>query len=120
MAASALGNTAICEVLLENNANIELVNSDGLSALMYAATYGHLEICKLLIEHGAPIDQHDNRMEYYFIHILKARIFNKVIEFSIDFYSTSLLHASNMGHTEVFQFLLEKGAPVDTPNQFDQ
>lgn len=67
MAASALGNTAICEVLLEHDANIELVNSDGVSALMYAATYGHLEVCKLLIEHGAPIDQHDNRMEYCFL-----------------------------------------------------
>ena len=67
MAASALGNTAICEVLLAHDANIELVNSDGVSALMYAATYGHLEVCKLLIEHGAPIDQHDNRMEYCFL-----------------------------------------------------
>jgi hypothetical protein len=53
MKAAQYGHTKICELLIENGANIEAVDDVGKTALIYAAWWNHLETCRLLIENGA-------------------------------------------------------------------
>ena len=52
-------STEVVEVLLQHNADIDLVNSDNCSALFMASEGGHIDILKLLIENGASINQRD-------------------------------------------------------------
>jgi ankyrin repeat protein len=56
MYAAALGTMQICILLLENGADIEAKNKNGITALMYAAALGTMQICILLLENGADID----------------------------------------------------------------
>lgn len=53
MLAALKGLTAVCEVLIERDAD---VNKPGWTALHYAATSGHVPIIRLLLEHSAYID----------------------------------------------------------------
>ena len=46
----------ICKFLIENNAQLELLDKDGMTALSVAVFLGRLEICRLLIENNAKID----------------------------------------------------------------
>ena len=46
----------ICKFLIENNAQLELLDKDDMTALSVAVFLGRLEICRLLIENNAKID----------------------------------------------------------------
>ena len=51
-----LGNLSVVKRALEAGANVNERDMFGLTALMYAALFGHLEIAELLLERGAIID----------------------------------------------------------------
>jgi len=53
MAATVKGNLKIVELLLENGANPDLTNEDGISALMYAIQFKNISIVKLLLKYKA-------------------------------------------------------------------
>lgn len=42
------------ELLLQRGADVSVLNSNGLSTLIYASHYGHPEIVELLLKHHAP------------------------------------------------------------------
>ena len=56
MVASFEGHLDIVQLLLDNGAKVNDVDSTGMTALMLAAERGHLEIVKLLLSKGANID----------------------------------------------------------------
>lgn len=48
------------EVLLNNEANVDSVTDSGMTALMWASSFGYLEIVDLLVKKGANIESVDN------------------------------------------------------------
>lgn len=51
----------LAKLLVENGANVNVKNSMGGTALIYAATFNKLEIAQLLLENGADKSVKDNR-----------------------------------------------------------
>lgn len=87
--ASENGYLDVCEILIDNEANVDLQTRDNGTALMSASLLGHTEVVKLLLDAGANVH-------------LKA-IYGL----------TALYTASQRGHTEIVKLLVEKGAEVD-------
>ncbi|MEO5350276.1 MAG: ankyrin repeat domain-containing protein, partial [Magnetococcus sp. YQC-3] len=52
LAAAEKGYTRIVQQLLDHGADINAVNNEGISALMFAARDNHLDTAKVLIERG--------------------------------------------------------------------
>jgi ankyrin repeat protein len=87
------GHTAVVQALIENRANISIVNKNGGYALHFAAQNGHLDIVKLLLGKGANIS-----------------IANKQ--------GGNALHlAAQNGHLDIVKLLLGKGANINQPDQ---
>lgn len=89
--AASDGDKKAVEKLLKDGviADINVRDWDGLTALIPAASAGHLEVCKFLIQQSIDVNASD-----------KDGI-------------TALMEASIMGHAKVVDLLLEKGAEVD-------
>lgn len=79
-------NVEMVNFLLENNADPNLQNSLGDTALIYAGKKGNMDIIKLLLEHGADSNITNNNGK------------------------NSLFGAAGFGHIKVVKLLLDKGA----------
>jgi ankyrin repeat protein len=90
MFAAEHGCIDACALLIENGANIEAGDEDGINPLICAARNGHTKICALLIEKGANIEAKENER-----------------------HKTALLLAACRGYTETCAFLFDKGANID-------
>eukprot|EP00930_Biecheleria_cincta_P006196 TRINITY_DN107178_c0_g1_i1.p1 TRINITY_DN107178_c0_g1~~TRINITY_DN107178_c0_g1_i1.p1 ORF type:complete len:190 (-),score=41.40 TRINITY_DN107178_c0_g1_i1:118-687(-) len=86
------GRLPLVLLLLEKGANIEDQDSEGWSALSYAAFDGRLDVVKLLVEKGAN-KEHQNKAG-----------------------ATPLCLAAEAGQPEVVQFLVDEGADLNTKN----
>lgn len=95
--AAAIGSIEIVEYLLEaQHVDLNVRNSTGVTAFMYAATTGRANIVELLIVHGAPVDE--------------------AIENSTDPVqngTTSAHFAALYGQVDVLTVLLEHGADLN-------
>eukprot|EP00522_Entomoneis_paludosa_P016198 CAMPEP_0172440294 /NCGR_PEP_ID=MMETSP1065-20121228/964_1 /TAXON_ID=265537 /ORGANISM="Amphiprora paludosa, Strain CCMP125" /LENGTH=892 /DNA_ID=CAMNT_0013189081 /DNA_START=48 /DNA_END=2726 /DNA_ORIENTATION=- len=80
---------AVQAVLKEDGVDINVVDWDGLNALIPAASSGHLDLCKFLIKEGIDVNAAD-----------KDGI-------------TALMEASIMGHGKIVEFLLDSGATLE-------
>jgi hypothetical protein len=78
-------------LILEKGVDVNLKDNDR-TALMHAASEGHLNVCQLLIENGADPNLRD------------------------DFGQTALIYVAMNGHLNVCQFLCENGADVNLKN----
>ncbi len=74
--------------MIENGAQVDLLNKNRYSALYIASQMGHTEIAKILLENGAQVDLQN-------VHGLSA-----------------LMVASQSGHAEVVKLLLDNGAQI--------
>lgn len=72
MLAANLGYAKIVKTLLDNNANVNLLDDIGASALFYAARKGYLEIVKLLLSKGANINLITKQGNNILLEILKG------------------------------------------------
>ena len=77
------------QTLIDGNANIGHLNSNGNTALHQAASFGHNDVVRILIDAKATVDVHNNEE------------------------LTPLMVACRDGHTECAETLLTKGAIVD-------
>ncbi len=59
--AAALGHTAVASVLVDHGADVDILDSNGMTPLMWAAQEGHLAMVKLLIEAGADVTIEDSQ-----------------------------------------------------------
>jgi len=94
--ASSRGHFEIVQLLLSNNADPHLCDSDGDSPLHTASLGGHVEVVKILLDCGVDVDQRGK-----------------------DGW-TALHDASSCGRVEVAQFLIQQGAVVDALNDGQQ
>jgi hypothetical protein len=88
MISSARGNYKISRILINQGADVNVVERYGRSALSIASEYNHNEIVKLLCLNGANIDQLDNDS------------------------NTPLMYAASDGNTNIITTLCELGADV--------
>ena len=90
--AAKAGNTAVCKLLLDRGAGVDLPNATKHTALHLAVTEGHTETAKLLLDH------HFNPMN--------AAVFESPV----------LHYAANEGNKEFIQALVEAQADPEAPN----
>jgi ankyrin repeat protein len=82
----------IIEYLVENGADVNEKDNDGMTCLMWASIYGYLTIAEYLVENNADVNEKDN---------------NGI---------TSLMIASLNGHLNIVEYLVENGANVNEKN----
>jgi len=90
-AASDGDKKLVQKLLKEEKVDVNARDWDDLTALIPAASAGHLDVAKLLLKEGADVNARD-----------KDGI-------------TALMEASIMGHVKVVELLLKEGAEVDAP-----
>jgi ankyrin repeat protein len=61
--AATHGHFAVCNILLQNGANVNAKTDAGVTPLHCAAQYGHLRVVNLLLEHGADGTAYTDRYE---------------------------------------------------------
>lgn len=93
VAAAQHGQVAALQILLERGAEVDKVDSSGLTAMSYAAGWGHRSIIKILKERGSKIDQQCNVKR------------------------TPLSYAAGYGHKNAVETLLELGAMKEIKDQ---
>ena len=120
--ASENGHTEIVEMLLEKGANVNAVQTNGITALMRASEKGHTETVERLLEKGAKVNAvQTNGMTAL---IWASRYGNlKTVEMLLNYgakvnaesnYGQTALHtASQNGHTDIVIYLLQNGADVN-------
>ena len=93
--ASALGHTEIVGVLLDRGADVGTTTSQGMTALMAAASEGNDDVVELLVRRGW-MDELDR------------------VDASGN---TALLHAARAGNVATMQILVDHGASMDAENR---
>lgn len=72
------GQTEMVALLVEFGADVNLANSEGVTALMMAALEGHCDIVRLLVQAGADITMKDCRKEGALVGAAKSGHLNVV------------------------------------------
>ncbi|RXR24078.1 MULTISPECIES: ankyrin repeat domain-containing protein [Flavobacterium] len=72
MAATVKGNLELVNLLLTHQADPNLADDQGNTALIYAAMFQNVEIVKLLLSHGAHRDAKDEKGQTAFEHAVKT------------------------------------------------
>lgn len=121
--ASASGNTATIQKLINEGANINEPDGRGYTPLMHAVWSGKIETVKVLINKGADINAKDS---YGYTPLLWAiyygyvDIANLLIDRGADINAKdkegddALLNAVKHGNVEIVKSLINKGAALDT------
>lgn len=82
--AAADGYTQIVNLLLDNGANLNQVDTCGTTAIFFAAQFGQLEVVKLLLERGADCTLTSSQSEKHFIKVARKKskdIEDRMIQF---------------------------------------
>ena len=88
------GDLKLLEFLISKEADLNVVNADGKTPLMIAASKRSEEILRMLLENGAEIDKRNDR--------------------NSDRYKwTALMYAVNIGYSKGVKILIENGADVN-------
>lgn len=129
--AARLGFVEKVKESIENNANVDTCNSDGVSALHMSSIIGNLEIIEYLIKNGANVNTLDINKATP-LHMTALHKHPKALKFlleegadinSLDIYNTPPLHYSTMTDTpksyEIITHLLEKGADPNLHGEAD-
>ena len=91
-AAARVGSTAVCKLLLDKGADVDLPNDTKQTALHLAVINGHVETAKLLLDYGA--------------NPMKKAVFDSPV----------LHYAANEGNKEFVQPLIDAQADPEAPN----
>ncbi len=94
--AVAAGDPQAVEAALNAGANINYADSNGWTALMMAALYGHIDIVRLLIDAGAHVNCANN------------------------YGNSALIYAAGEGYTEIVRLLIEHGATIPTKEELQR
>ncbi len=112
MNAADKGYNKIVQLLINNGANVNVKDENGITPLMFASANGHTDVVKLLIENDADLEAKATWVitEYEKLKFINdvTRVKTKTIEGV-----TSLILAVKNAHTDVVNLLLSKGADVN-------
>lgn len=104
--ASALGNTAIIDLLLENNQDVPPISP--VTTIANGACYGgHMNIIKDMINQGF-VEWDEGLMQASIAGHMD--IVKLMVENGAHRWDTAALHACQRGHINIVKFMLEKGA----------
>lgn len=122
MFASMVGNYEAVDFLLQNNANPNLHNGNGVTALMLALKNGYDGIAMLLMKHGAGVNA-KNRNNYSALMIAASKGMTQIVDFMIKFKvdvdhlnskgQTALHIAIIFNHKDIAVSLIAAGADLD-------
>lgn len=70
----------IIKTLLENGANINMQNENGMTSLMFAAEYGNIEMVRLLLTYGPNLNLNEYKYGYTSIRLAKKNNHEKIVE----------------------------------------
>ncbi len=124
---SEKGNLNMMKEFLELGADINTRNRNGTSALMLSAFNGHEEVSEFLIEKGIDIGSRDNGgfdalMVASECSKASVNLIKKLLEKGADIHaksnrgSTALMAAAKIGHPEIVELLVRKGADINARN----
>ena len=122
LAAANLGDLYRVKELLQKGVKADAADSNGFTALMYAAWKGHKDVVEILLVAGAKIDAADNNGNTALM--LAAREGHKdVVEILLSAGTkidaadsngfTALMQAARNGHKDVMEMLLSAGAKIN-------
>jgi ankyrin repeat protein len=117
----------VIKYLINNNANINSTNEDGVSALMFASGYNSYEVVKTLIDESTQVNKRDlsgrNSIYYAATYNPDSKIINLLVENGADVNSknkkglTPLMRASAFNNYEVVKVLIEHGADINSKTE---
>ncbi len=124
--ASYIGNTDIVQLLLENGANVNLVDDENDTPLHCACLHGHFTIAQSLLEHGTNVNvvggDGDTPLHYacakgyfYLVRLLLKHKAN--IHVTNDIQETPLHKASRNGRFTITKLLLKKKADINATDE---
>ncbi len=118
--ASSSGKLDVVKYLIDNGADINLASFDGKTPLMHAVINNHLDVVKYLITKGANVNLKDKEgataLNSYDLKEQHFEIVKVLVESGADINTTNyskwtpLLWSADKGYTEIFLYLLQKGA----------
>jgi len=121
--ASLNGDLEAVSSMLKLGMDVNVVDEDGRTALMFAGFNGHTEIVKILIDRGAKIDAIDNSHRTallfaatgHFPETVKLLLDNKSDPNIVDNgeHFSPLMHAAAEGNLDIVKILLEFGADME-------
>lgn len=118
------GDEARVKYFLEQGANVNAVDAQGYTALIYASAYGYHNIMKMLIDKGAKINEFKNDVNPVFAAVNNDN--TKSLEILINARAdvnktdskgyTPLMLAAQENYHRTARYLLNKRAKIDTEN----
>ncbi|KAK5125453.1 hypothetical protein LTR85_000562 [Meristemomyces frigidus] len=117
--AAVTGQSAMCELLLERGAQVDMVDDENSTALHYAAACGSTASVKVLLLHGADVSATQNQgltPAHWAAHKGHAEVLSTLLAYGAPVNAAAEegahpLHlAANRGHTAAVRLLLEHGA----------
>ena len=124
--AAKIGNTEVVKLLIKENADVNVQDEDGWTALLLASLNGHTQVVELLIKENADVNiQKKNGVTA----LMLASVYGhtQVVELLIKENAdvkiqskegvTALMLASLNGHTQVVELLLKQNADVNIQNE---
>jgi ankyrin repeat protein len=115
--ASVFSNFEAVKILIENGADVNVLNNNGSNPLHYAASRGRLEIVKLLVKSGVVLNVNDirrqNELHFAFMGNTNKEMITFLLEagsrISLDRYESSVLGAAVQNNQlEILQLLHRK------------
>jgi len=118
--AARWANAEIVQLLIEYGADVNNVDTMGMTPLLYAATHDNVEAAQMLIENGANLEARERYKGFtpllYACHLLKPKIIPLLVEKGADLNAkdkkgkTPLGNACKKGGLEIVKYLVEHGA----------
>ncbi|MCG8340138.1 MAG: ankyrin repeat domain-containing protein [Cytophagales bacterium] len=123
------GHGEVVQLLVENNANVDILAKDASTPLHWAAGGGHIEVVQLLVENNANVDilAKDASTPLHWAagggHIEVVQLLIDKIDKGADVNalgedgSTALHWAAKWGYLDVVKLLIEAGAEIDAKDK---
>lgn len=119
------GSNAVIQCLFDHGVSVNATNREGIGALHISVAYGDLESARLLLDNEANVNliRRDGPPLHYAISGWNARKRLAMIRILLQYGAnisvrdrdnqTVLYRAAYLGHTQVVEFLLDRGAPIE-------
>ena len=130
LASASRGHKEVTEVLLANNARVDVFDNDGRSALHLAADYGSMEVCQALLLKNAFVNS-KNKNGLTALHYAASKGNSELVDYLVNSYGASvesltikkqtpmhLAAGAGMGHT--VKLLADMEAMVDCDDDLQQ